>query len=120
MQIHLSPRHLTLTPSIHGYVAEKIGHLEDYAPEIIAAHVVLIFDQKASAIKRHRVKVHVAIPGPDLHAEADDKELYAAIDKVWDKLTRLLRKRKTRLVTGQRHRTQQAAEKAKRAVSRTR
>jgi putative sigma-54 modulation protein len=41
--------------------------------------------------------VHLAVPGPDIHAEESDADLYAAIDLVMDKLARQLRKRKTRL-----------------------
>ena len=43
-------------------------------------------------------------------------DLYAAIDLVMDKLSRQLRKRKTRLVTSKKHKTQLAAERRKRGV----
>jgi len=95
MQIHVSPRHLKLTAAIHGYVAEKVEHLESLAGEILAAHVVLLHDETAT--KSYSVKVHLAVPGPDIHAEDKEKDLYAAIDKVVDKLARQLRKRKTGL-----------------------
>ena len=97
MQIHLSPRNLRLTGAIHAYVAEKIMRLEDLASEILAAHVVLVHDESA-ATGSFCVKVHLAIAGPDIHASDVDADLYAAIDKVGDKLARQLRKRKTRLV----------------------
>ena len=45
MQIHLSPRHLTLTAAIYAYVAEKISHLEQLTDRILAAHVVLLHDE---------------------------------------------------------------------------
>ena len=43
MQIHLSPRHLRLTAAIHSHTATKIAHLEELANDIVAAHIVLIF-----------------------------------------------------------------------------
>jgi putative sigma-54 modulation protein len=97
MQIHLSPRHLRLTAAIHSHCAVKIAHLEDLAGEIVAAHIVLIHDEAAKPADRHTVKVHLAVPGPDIHAEESAEELYAALDLVVDKLARQLRKRKTKL-----------------------
>jgi len=112
MQIHLSPRHMPLTAAIHAYVAEKIGHLEDQADNIIAAHVVLLHDEIKT--RSYTVKVHLAMPGPDVYAEDAENDLYAAIDKVIYKLHQLLRKRKTRLVEHKKHLVQKAAERRKR------
>src|SRR5436190_497287 len=97
MQIHLSPRNVPLSDAIHAYVAEKIMRLEDIAGNILSAHVVLMHDE-STATGSYCVKVHLAIAGPDIHASEVDAVLYAAIDKVSDKLARQLRKRKTRLV----------------------
>jgi putative sigma-54 modulation protein len=111
MQIHLSPRHLRLTAAIHSHTAVKIGHLEDLAEDIVAAHVVLIHDETAKPKDRYSVKVHLAVPGPDIHAEEKDEDLYAALDLVVDKLARQLRKRKTRLQDKRRSKSQKAKER---------
>jgi putative sigma-54 modulation protein len=111
MQIHLSPRHLTLTAAIHGFVAEKIMRLEDIANQILAAHVVLLQDESAPPARRFCVKVHLALPGPDVHASDTEADLYAAIDKVSSKLARQLRKRKTRLTDKRRSAAQTASER---------
>lgn len=116
MHIHLSPRHLALTAAIHSYVAEKLAHLESITTEILAAHVVLMHDEDKA--KKYVVKVHLGMPGPDIHAEDKEADLYAAIDKVVDKLARQLRKRKTRLQNQQKHRTRLAKEAQKRGVKR--
>jgi putative sigma-54 modulation protein len=113
MQIHLSPRNMKLTPSIHAYVAKRVEHLETITGEIIAAHVVVVLDHTEKPERKHQVKVHVAVPGPDLHADAHDADLYAAIDKVVDSLSRMVRKRKTRLVEKNRHARQRLAERRK-------
>ncbi|MCX7712720.1 MAG: ribosome-associated translation inhibitor RaiA [Chthoniobacterales bacterium] len=114
MQIHLSPRHLTLTASIHAYVAEKISHLENMTNGILGAHVVLLHDE--SKKKPYTVKVHLGLPGPDIHAEDSESDLYAAIDRVVDKLARQLRKRKTRLQSTAKHHNRRATEARKRGV----
>jgi len=113
MQIHLSPRHLTLTAAIHSYVAGKVGHLEELSSEIMAAHIVLFHDERKDPKKTYTVKVHVAVPGPDIHAEDSEADLYAAIDKVLDKVAQQLRKRKTRLKDKTKHDLQRAAERKK-------
>ena len=105
MQIHLSPRHLRLTAGIHQHAAAKISHLEEIADDIVAAHIVLIHDETAKPDDRHTVKVHLAVPGPDIHAEESHADLYAALDLVTDKLARQLRKRKTRLTDKRRSTT---------------
>jgi putative sigma-54 modulation protein len=56
------------------------------------------------------------VPGPDIHAEDRENDLYAAIDLVMNKLSRQLRKRKTRLVTAKKHKTKVAAERRKRGL----
>ncbi len=108
MQIPLSPRHLRLTAAIHSHTAVKISHLEDLTEEIVAAHIVLIHDEVAKPADRYCVKVHLAVPGPDIHAEEKAEELYAALDLVVAKLARQLRKRKTKMKDKKRSKARQA------------
>jgi putative sigma-54 modulation protein len=115
MHIHLSPRHLVLTGAINSYVVNKLAHLDHEADHIIAAHVVLMHDESKKK-SNYVVKIHLAVPGPDIHAEDREADLYAAIDLVMDKLARQLRKRKTRLVTGKKHKVQKATERRKRGL----
>ena len=114
MQIHLSPRNVRLTAAIHSHAAGKIEHLEELCAEIVAAHVVLMHDDAAKPASRYSVKVHLAVAGPDIHAEEQDADLYAALDKVTEKLARQLRKRKTRLNDKRRSTAQRTAERKKR------
>ena len=112
MQIHLSPRNVRLTAAIHSYAAEKIESLEELG-DIIAAHVVLVSDDAAKPKDRFSVKAHLAVAGPDIHAEEKDADLYAALDKVVSKLARQLRKRKTALVDKRRQAQQRTTDQAK-------
>ena len=111
MQIHLSPRNVRLTAAIHSHAAKKIEHLEELCSEIVAAHIVLLHDDTAKPAFSYRVKVHLAVAGPDIHAEEHDADLYVAFDKVIDKLARQLRKRKTRLNDKRRSTAQRTAER---------
>lgn len=115
MQLHLSPRNLRLTAAIHQHAAQKILHLEDIADDIIAAHVVLVNDEGANKKKQFTVKAHLAVPGPDVHAEESGDDLYAALDKVADRLARQLRKRRTAFVDKRRQKAHRAKEQRKRS-----
>lgn len=106
MHIHLSPRHVALTAALHEYVAKKVSHLEELTSDIVAAHVVLVHDEASAPEERYTVKVHLAVSGPDIHAEQQAQDLYAALDLTVDKLARQLRKRKTRLTDKRRSKTQ--------------
>jgi putative sigma-54 modulation protein len=116
MQIHLSPRNIALTASIHAFIAEKMEHLEEHGEQILAAHVVLLHDQNKK--KPFVVKAHLAVPGPDIHSEDAEADLYAAIDKVVHKLSAQLSKRKTRQKDHKKHLTQLEREAAKRGYKR--
>jgi len=110
MQIHISPRHIQLTAAIHAHVADKVAHLEEFCDQILAAHVVLLFDEHRSKKKDYQVKIHVALPGPDLHAEDAEGDLYAAIDLTVHKLVQQLRKRKTKVKEKAKHKVKVAKE----------
>ncbi|MEA3208975.1 MAG: putative sigma-54 modulation protein [Chthoniobacter sp.] len=116
VQIHLSPRHLQLTAAIHQHAAEKVLHLEEFADDIVAAHVVLMHDENAKPADRYTVKLHLAVPGPDLHAEESHSDLYAALDLVTAKLAGQLRKRKAKFGE-RRHKVQKAEEKRRRGLA---
>jgi putative sigma-54 modulation protein len=113
MQIHLSPRHLRLSASIHAHVAGVVGALEDYA-DIIAAHLVLIHDEAAKPQDRFAVKAHLAVRGKDVHADESAETLHVALDRVGAKLARQLRKRKTKITDKRRSKVQRAKEAEKR------
>ena len=110
MQIHISPRHVQLTAAIHAHVAEKVAHLEEFSDSILAAHVVLLFDEHKSKKKDYQVKIHLALPGPDLHAEDAEDYLYSAIDLAVHKLVQQLRKRKTKTKEAKKHKVRVARE----------
>lgn len=115
MHIHLSPRHLVLTGAINSYVVNKLAPLDHKDDRIMAAHIVLMHDEVRKK-GNYVVKAHLALPGPDIFAEVRGDDLYSAIDLVMTRLTRQLRKRKTRMVTGKKHKAQLAVERRKRGA----
>ncbi|MDR1192043.1 MAG: ribosome-associated translation inhibitor RaiA [Verrucomicrobiales bacterium] len=118
MQIHISSRHLKLTGAIQAYVAQKVSHLEHLTEDIIGAHVVLMHDENRAPAKAFCVKIHLGVPGPDIHIEEHNADMYAAVDLAVEKLARQLRKRKTKTVTARKHKLQVARETEKRGYRR--
>lgn len=108
MQIHISPRDIKLTPAIHAHVAQKLGHLEHLDGGVIGAHVAVWHDVTRASKHAFVVKVHLALPGPDIHAEDHGHDLYQAFDLVTDRLAEQLRHRKSKLVRGRRELSRKA------------
>ncbi len=94
MQIHISPRDVKLTAALHSYVAAKLEKLEHYATGIIGAHIAIVHDQTRANKHAFVVKIHLAIPGPDVHGEDHGHDLYHAIDLAAKKIELQLRKAK--------------------------
>lgn len=109
---------MQLTASIHQAVAVQIEQLEDLGHNIIAAHVVLVAADAKEPGDRYTVKVHLAVPGPDIFAEASHADLYVGLEQVTEKLARQLRKRKTAL-TDKRRKTAQRGMERQRIVGDT-
>ena len=92
MQINLTGQHLDVTPALKDYVATKLKRLERHFDHVTNAHVVLSVQkvqQKAEAT------VHVS--GGNLHADAVEEDMYAAIDALVDKLDRQIVRHKEKL-----------------------
>jgi putative sigma-54 modulation protein len=97
MKVHLTPRHLKLTPAIESHAVAELSSLSLLDDRIVSAHAALSCNDTANPATRFTVSAHLAVAGPDLHAEESASDLYAALDAVKNKLARQLRKRKTRL-----------------------
>jgi len=92
MQITTNGHHLEVTEALQQYVESKLERLNNHHDRITSVHVILSvehLEQKAEAT------VHVS--GKDLFADATSEDLYAAIDKLADKLDRQLIKHKEKL-----------------------
>lgn len=113
MQIHIDPRNFRFTTPIRDHVAQKLESLKGLS-EILAAHVVLAFNGSETPSKRFTVKAHLAVPGPDIHAQQDGEDLYATVNKVSQQLARQLRKRHTALIDKRRQKLQRHLELEKR------
>ena len=93
MKYNIRGDKLEVTDAINNYVESKLDRLNKYFKEDdILANVLL-------RVRGNSQIIEVTIPTDKfiLRSEEEDKDLYAAIDLVADKLERQIRKNKTRL-----------------------
>jgi len=104
MQIDVSGQNIEITQALRAYVTEKLERLERHFGNLISAHVVLRLEKL-----EHMAEATVGLGGrtKDIHADAVAEDMYAAIDKLLDKLDRQVRRHKGKVTD---HRTDRSAE----------
>jgi len=92
MNLNISGHHLEVTPAIREYVMNKLARVLRHFDHVIDVNVVLSVEK---LMQKADITMHVT--GKDLHCEAEDENLYAAIDALADKLDRQLLKYKDKV-----------------------
>ena len=104
MQITITGHHLDITDSLRDYVNEKLARLERHFDQVTNIDVVLTVEKL-----RQMAEATVPVSGSKLFANAEDQDMYAAIDALVDKLDRQIIKRKEK--TTDHHRSEGSAKK---------
>lgn len=115
MNLILSTHNLTLTPAIEDHVRAKVEKLAHMDHRALDARVTLEHDHKRLPERQFSCSIRLAVRGPDLFAEAQEQDLYMAIDKVAKKIEQQIRKRHSR--SKARKHTQAARSKRQRQES---
>jgi putative sigma-54 modulation protein len=89
MNLNLTGHHLTITPAIRDYVVAKLDRVVRHFDHVIDVNVVVTVDKL-----QQKIEANLHTRGKDIHAEAIDADLYAAIDALADKLDRQVLKHK--------------------------
>lgn len=92
MNFSLTGHRLAITPAIRSYVVEKVGRVTRHFDHVIDVTVVLSVEKLA-----HKVEVNLHTRRKDIHVEAVEPDMYAAIDALADKLDRQIVKHKEKL-----------------------
>lgn len=99
MEIKVSGRKTTVTDALRAHVDEKIGEaLKVFDIEPMTADVVLRYEKNPSSPNPAIVEVTVRARGSVIRVAEHGADMYAAIDLAAEKVTRQLRKFKTRVV----------------------
>lgn len=83
MNLNVSGHHLDVTSAIREYVMTKVERILRHFDHLIDVNVVLSVDKL-----QHKVEATVHVRGKDIHVEAVNPDMYAAIDLLADKLDR--------------------------------
>ncbi|MBV8656523.1 MAG: ribosome-associated translation inhibitor RaiA [Burkholderiales bacterium] len=97
MNLTISGHHLDITPAIRDYVGAKLERVTRHFDHVIDMHVTLSVDKL-----QQKVEVNVHLRGKDIHVEAVEPDMYAAIDLLADKLDRQILRHKEKRY-GDRH-----------------
>ncbi|MBK6880004.1 MAG: ribosome-associated translation inhibitor RaiA [Elusimicrobia bacterium] len=98
MQIHITARHIELTPALADYARKKFERIARHFEIVLRAQVILSVEKH-----RHSAEVVVHAQGHhDFRAREVAGDLYAAIDLAAEKLQNHLAREKDRRVRGRR------------------
>ena len=89
MNLNLTGHHLDITPALRDYVVAKLDRVTRHFDHVIDVNVVLTVDKL-----QHKIEVNLHTRGKDIHCEAVEADMYAAIDVLIDKLDRQVVKHK--------------------------
>ena len=93
MKIQFRIRGLNANASLRAWLEQQLDRLHRLI-SVSAAEVVL--EQRRDAAPAFRAQVHLAVPGPDIHAAARDHTFQAAWLKVFKNLKKQIERRKAR------------------------
>ena len=93
MKILITGKKIELTDGIKGAVEDKLSKLDRYLHEDTEVKVTV----SARKAKQKIEVTIIPINGPIIRAEDSEENLYAAIDVVYDKLNKQLRRYKNKL-----------------------
>ncbi|MCG6898553.1 MAG: ribosome-associated translation inhibitor RaiA [Gammaproteobacteria bacterium] len=92
MKINLTGHHVELTDPLRAYVNNKMERLERHFDHVTDTHVVLSVEKL-----RHKAEATMHVSGGSIFADAEQENMYAAIDSLVDKLDRQVKKHKEKM-----------------------
>ena len=92
MNLKITGLHLEVTPALRDFIESKLERITRHVDNVIGVTVTLSVDK---LVQKAEVNVHLA--GKDIHVEANDADMYAAIDSLMDKLDRQVVRHKDKM-----------------------
>ncbi len=99
MRITVKGRNIEITDAIRAYAEEKIGKVMNHYDQIQSIDVVLNVIKNPSVSQSHTAEVLCKFVSGSVKAEESAESMYASIDLVADKITRLVNKFKEKQIT---------------------
>lgn len=92
MNLSVTGHHVEVTQPLKDYVADKMTKLERHFDNVTDIHVILSVEKL-----RQQAEATIDLTGTKIHAQAENGDMYAAIDGLVDKLDRQVIKHKEKL-----------------------
>lgn len=92
MQINITGHHMDITPALRSYVESKFERLERHFDNMTDIHVILSVEKE-----RQKAEASIKVNRGNIYAESQHEDMYAAIDRLTDKLDRQVKKHKEKL-----------------------
>ena len=92
MQLNLTGHHVDITPALRDYVTSKLERLERHFDHVTNVHVILGVEKQ-----RQKAEATIHVTGNKIFADAEEQDMYAAIDALIDKLDRQVCKHKEKV-----------------------
>lgn len=89
MQMTLTGLHINVTQPLKTYVEKKFERIGRHFDSVMDIHCVLSVEKLM-----HKAEATLKVSGGSIHADAEDGDMYAAIDSLADKLDRRVKKHK--------------------------
>ncbi len=91
MNLTVTGHHVDVTPAIREYVAQKVGRIRRHFDRVIDVNVTLSVEKL-----RQMAEASVRIRGRSIVVQSEDADMYAAIDRLIDKLDRQILRHKSK------------------------
>lgn len=92
MQVNITGHHVDITEPMHDYVISKLERVERHFDNVTNVHVILSVEKT-----RQKAEATLHVSGGEVFANAEEDDMYAAIDAMADKLDRQIKKHKEKL-----------------------
>lgn len=92
MNLTIHGNHIEVSPSLREHITGKLARIERHFDQVIDATVQLTVEKV-----RQRAEITLRVRGNNIHVEAVEDDLYAAIDTLVDKLDRQVIRHKDRV-----------------------
>ena len=92
MQLTVTGHHVDVSPALRSYVAKKMARVERHFDHVTDMHCILTVEKLS-----HKAEATIHLRGATIHADSVEGDMYAAIDRLVDKLDRQVRRHKEKL-----------------------
>ena len=97
MELQITGQNIELSPAVRRYIGRKLGKLNRHLPNIVVSKVEVVEEKTKSPEQRYVVQMTLDSSDTLLHGEERGKDLFEAIDKVAEVMSRQIEHYKGKL-----------------------